>query len=212
MTYRRLLMPIAVLQLLSAYLPTALGIAPTIGERATADGIPPELPLGVFFSIWGVIFLAYIVFALYALRKETELTRRLSFPLALAGLGTAIWMPLQQIIGNPVLDLLTLLPIGWATWLAAYRFDTMRGLGGSSIKWTADVLTGLLSGWLTVAIAISVPRAARFLLGQGPTDSEWISLWSVLGVISTATWVYKRRISRTIWYIGQLAGDSSALS
>lgn len=200
MNDRKLLLPIAIVQLLSAYLPTALDIAPSIGERAIADGIPPELPLGIFFAIWGPIFLAYIGFAIYAWRNETELTRRLSRPLALVGLGTAIWMPVQQIIGNPVLDLLTLLPIGWAAWLAAHRFDTMRGLGGSIIKWTADVLTGLLSGWLTVAIAISVPRAGRYMLGQGPTDSEWISLWSVLGVISTATWVYKNRISRTIWY------------
>ena len=34
-----------------------LGIGETIGDRAVADGIPPELPLGVFFSIWGVIFI-----------------------------------------------------------------------------------------------------------------------------------------------------------
>jgi len=200
MTYRKLLLPIAILQLLAAYLPTALNLGPSIGERATADGIPPELPPGSFFAIWGVIFLAYISFAIHALRHDTELTRRLSLPLAWAGLGTAIWMPLQQIIGNPMLDLLAILPIGYFTWLAAYRFDTMRGLGGSPIKWTADVLTGLLSGWLTVATAISVPRAGRYLMNQGPTDSEWISLWSVLAVISTATWIYKRRISRTLWY------------
>ena len=200
MTYRKLLLPVAALQLLAAYVPTALDLAPSIGERATAGGIPPELPLEPFFAIWGVIFLAFISFAIYALRRQTELTRRRSAPLVFAGLGTALWMPLQQIVANPLLDLIALLPIAWLAWLAAYRFDTMRGMGGSPIKWTADVLTGLLSGWLTVATAISVPRAGRFVLGQGPTDSEWISLWSVLAVISMATWVYKRRISRTIWY------------
>ena len=85
MTYRKLLLPVAALQLLAAYVPTALELAPSIGERATADGIPPELPLGPFFAIWGVIFLAYISFAIYALRNETELTRRLSAPLAFSG-------------------------------------------------------------------------------------------------------------------------------
>ena len=109
-------------------------------------------------------------------------------------------MPVQQTIGHPVLDLVLLIPIVWSTWTAAYRFDAMRGLGGSPIKWVADVLTGLLSGWLTVATAISVPKAGRHLLHQGPTDSEWISFWSVLAVISIATYVYKRRISRSHWY------------
>lgn len=197
---RFLLLPVALLQLLTAYVPTALGWGEPIGTRATADGIPPELPPGLFFAIWGPIFLAYVVIAIYALAKDTELVRRLAFPLVISGLLTAIWMVSSQVIGNPLMDFVLLIPVFCATWLAAYRFDTMRGLGGSVIKWTADILTGLLAGWLTVATAISVPRAGRYLLGQGPTDSEWISLWSVIATISVATYVFKRRISRSAWY------------
>ena len=196
---RFLLLPIAMLQLLAAYLPGTLG-APSIGERATADGIPPELPLSIFFAIWGVIFLAYLVFGVYALRNDTELSRRLSGPLVAGGVATAVWMVVQQMIGHPVLDFFLLGPLVWYSWLAAFRFDRMRGLGGSPIKWTSDVLTGLLSGWATVAVAISVPRAGRYVLNQGPTDSEWIAFWSVLLTISMATWVYKDHISRTYWY------------
>lgn len=193
------LLPLAGLQLLAAYVPRLLDY-PSIGAQATRDGIPPELPLGPFFAIWGIIFIAYIVFGVYALLRDTELSRRLSGPLAACGLATALWMPTQQILGNPVVDLFLLAPVIYASWLAAYRFDAMRGMGGSSVKWTADLLTGLLSGWASVALAISVPRAARYALNQGPTDSEWIAFWSVLAVISTATFFYKRRISRTVWY------------
>ena len=194
-----LLLPIALLQLAAAYIPTALEY-PSIGEQATANGIPPELPLGIFFAIWGVIFVAYIGFGIHAARQNTELAKRLSGPLLACGVITALWMPIQQILGQPVIDLILLLPLLWFSWLAALRFDEMRGLGGSPIKWTTDVLTGLLSGWAVVATAISVPRAARHVLNQGPTDAEWIAFWSVLGVISIATYVYKRWISRTVWY------------
>lgn len=196
---RYALLPIAAIQLLAAYIPMAMGF-PSIGERATEGGIPPELPLGIFFAIWGIIFLAYITFGLYALRHDTELTRRLSAPLAASGLATALWMLTQQMIGQPVLDLVLLAPLIWVSWIAAYRFDTMRGLGGSPMKWTSDVLTGLLSGWAVVAVAISVPRAGRYLLNQGATDSEWIAFWSVLGTISVFTFFYKRQISRSHWY------------
>lgn len=196
---RYLLLPIALLQLVSAYLPSALGFPP-IGERATAMGIPPELPLGVFFAIWGIIFAAYVTFSIYALRANTYLTRQLSYPLAASGLVTALWMPVQQIIGQPVLDLILLGPLVYFSWLAAFRFDQMRGLGGSPIKWTSDVLTGLLSGWSAVAVAISVPRAWRDIMNQGPTDAEWFALWCVLGTIVLATFVFKRFVSRTLWY------------
>ena len=200
MIYSRfLILPIALLQLAAAYIPVQLGY-PSIGERATENGIPPELPPGIFFAIWGIIFLAYIAFGLYAVRHDTELSRRLSYPLLASGIATAVWMLMQQMVGNPVLDLLLLGPFVWFSWLAAYRFDTMRGLGGSAMKWTADVLTGLLSGWAVVAMAISVPRAMRYSLNQGPTDSEWIAFWSVLLTISIASWAYKDHISRTYWY------------
>lgn len=193
------LLPLAALQLASAYAPSALGY-PSIGTRATQNGIPPELPLGVFFSIWGIIFAAYIAFGIYAVRNDSELSRRLSGPLAGCGVAAAMWMPVQQIIGNPLLDLFLIAPILYASWLAAYRFDTMRGMGGSAIKWTADLLTGLFSGWATVALSISVPRAGRHALNLGPTDAEWISFWSVLATLSIATFIYKRRISATYWY------------
>jgi len=196
---RFFLLPVAMLQLVSAYLPMQMGY-PSIGTRATENGIPPELPLGPFFAIWGIIFLTYTLFGIYALRNDTELSRRLSGPLVASGLATAVWMPIQQIIANPVIDLVLLGPLIWYSWLAAYRFDTMRGLGGSPIKWTSDVLTGLLSGWATVAVAISVPLAWRYIFNQGPTDSEWLAFWSVLLTISIATWVYKDHISRTYWY------------
>lgn len=196
---RLFLLPIALVQPVAAYVPPMLG-APTMAERTTAAGFPPELPPGLFFSIWSLIFLAYLAFALYALRRDTELSRRLSGPLAICGATTALWMVSQQAIGQPVLDLLLLAPLVWFSWLAALRFDMMRGMGGSAIKWTADLLTGALSGWAVVALAISTPRAGRHMLGQGPTDSEWIAFWSALAVISIATSIYKRTISRTHWY------------
>ncbi|MEO0881681.1 MAG: hypothetical protein AAFY34_03010 [Pseudomonadota bacterium] len=197
---RYLILPAALLQWIAGYIPRALDLGQSIGERTVADGIPPELPPGYFFSIWGVIFLAYTVFGLYALQKDNELTRRLAPPLVAVGVLNALWIVFAEFIGNPVLDFILIIPPAMAAWAAAYRFDLMRGLGGSWIKWTADVLTGLLAGWLTVATAISVPRAGRYLLNQGPTDSEWIAFWSVLAVVATGNYVFKRRISRTWWF------------
>ncbi|MEM7006853.1 MAG: hypothetical protein AAF498_13325 [Pseudomonadota bacterium] len=197
---RYLILPASLLQWLAGYVPRQLGLGESIGDRTVADGIPPELPPGYFFAIWGVIFLAYSAVGIYALRNSNELTRQLSAPLVAVGILNSIWILSAEFIGNPVLDFVLIVPPAIAAWAAAYRFDRMRGLGGSSIKWTADVLTGLLAGWLTVATAISVPRASRYLLDQGPTDAEWITLWSVLAVISIGSYIFKRRISRSWWF------------
>lgn len=197
---RHFLLPVALLQLLVGYVPRAIGLGTDIGTRATENGIPPELPPGVFFAIWGVIFTAYIAFAIYGLQKNSALTDKLSMPLVLAGLANSAWMLVAQLIGSTAVETLILLPLIWAAWLSAYRFDTMRGLGGSAIKWTADLLTGLLSGWAIVALAISLPRLAREMLGLGPTDNEWYALWTVIITVQLASMVFRRKISRTIWF------------
>ena len=73
-------------------------------------------------------------------------------------------------------------------------------MGGSAIKWTADLLTGLLAGWATVAMAISLPRLARESFGQGPTDVEWFSIWTVVAFVSAAAWIFRIRVSQTLWF------------
>ena len=198
--YRFFLLPLALLQLLAGYVPAATGFGTDIGTRMTRDGIPPELPPGPFFAIWGIIFAAYLAFGLYALKRDNELVRRLAPPLALAGLSNVFWMLVAQTLAITLLETLILLPLIYGSWAAAWQFDTMRGMGGSVIKWVSDLLTGLLSGWAIVALSISLPRLGREFLGQGPTDSEWISLWVVVATISIGAWVYRLRISRTIWY------------
>ncbi|MEM9669406.1 MAG: hypothetical protein AAF950_10820 [Pseudomonadota bacterium] len=197
---RYFILPAAFLQWLAGYVPRALGLGESIGDRTIADGIPPELPPSYFFAIWGIIFLTYSVFGVYALIRNDELVRRLAPPLVAVGLLNAIWILSAEFIGNPVLDLVLIVPPAIAAWAAAYQFDRLRNLAGGWILWIADIVTGLLAGWLTVATAISVPRAGRYILNQGPTDSEWIAFWSVIAVVSLGNYVFKRRISRTWWF------------
>lgn len=197
---RYALLPVAALQVLAGYLPRALGWGVPIGDRATAGGIPPELPPGPFFAIWGVIFTLYLAFAIYALRRDSTLAQSLAGPLVLVGLLNTAWMVSTQAIGHPVLDALLIAPILAATWRGAWSFDRLRDSVSGLERHLGESLTGLLAGWLTVATAISLPRAGRHVLGQGPTDSEWIAFWSVIAAVSIATWWFKNRISRSWWF------------
>ena len=55
-----------------------MGIGETIGDRAVAEGIPPELPPGLFFSIWGIIFLGLFVLAVRNLVASDHAIERVS--------------------------------------------------------------------------------------------------------------------------------------
>ena len=59
---------------------------------------------------------------------------------------------------------------------------------------------GLLAGWLTVAVSISVPDVGRALLGRGPSDAVWHSLWMALIPATGLAFVFANYVSRNFWY------------
>jgi len=198
---RHLLLPVAAAQFLVPALP-AFGIGTPIGDAARADygGLPPEQPLGIAFSIWGVIFTLYAVFAAYAAFKEDALVRRIAPPFLLAGAANVLWMLSAQTIALQLLNTILLAPILYFSWRAAEAFDQMRGMGGSWIKLVADAGTGLLAGWATVAVAISAPLTVRTLTGLGASDYPWQMLLLSMTVAAGAAWFFATRISRSLWY------------
>lgn len=199
-----LLVLVAVLQWTVPLLPLA-GLGQTIGEQAVEGGRPPELPPGVFFSIWSVIFLLYTVFAVLAVTKPRYLERHLAIPLLAAGAGNVVWMLAAQFLGNDTLNLVLIVPILLFAWEASHRMHRMGGFDGTWRRLNAAALTGLLSGWATVALSISLPRVVRHLRGLAPTDDVWISLWIALITAGLLTWLYAARVSRGLFFFVALS-------
>lgn len=198
-TNRLLLLLAALGQFAVPLLPLA-GIGETIGARAVAEGIPPELPTGIFFSIWSLIFIGYLLTGILHLNSPDNATRQVAGPLALAGFGNVLWMISAQSIGSVWMDFLLLLPIGFFAWEAAYRLDRTQTYDGSGRSVLYGLTTGLLAGWLTVAVSISVPDVGRLLLGREPTDAVWQSLWMALIPATVLAIVFANYVSRSGWY------------
>jgi len=186
-------------QFLAPLLPLA-GFGETIGARAVAGGIPPELPTGIFFSIWSVIFFGYLAMAILHIRAPDHVTERVAGPLAMAGFGNVLWMICAQSFGSVWLDFLLLLPIGFFAWEAAYRLDQTETYDGTLRSILYGITVGMLAGWLTVAVSISVPDVGRWLLGRGPTDGVWQSLWMALVPATVLAIIFANYVSRSGWY------------
>lgn len=198
-----LILLLAVLQPLSGALAPAFGIGTPIGA-ATAGTDAPEQPLPAFFSIWGVIFLAYAGFGLSGLRKRPAWFDRVGAPMLFAGLANILWMLSAQLIGLQLVNFLLLGPIFAAAWIAAARLDAERTLSPGAAFHVADAATGLLAGWISVAAAISVPLTIRTVTGLGPTDFPWPMFWIAVAVAAAASWIFAVRISRSPWFFAAL--------
>ena len=204
---RYALLPIAIAQLAVP----AFGAGETIGGRATNMGIPPELPLGIFFSIWGIIFTAYFGVAILAIAKPNHVYSRISGPFALAGLGNVIWMLSAQSLGYSWLDFVLLWPILFFAWEAAYRLHDIGGFNGTGRRLMVCLVVGLLAGWLSVAVSISAPEVLRDALARGATDNPWQSLWTALIVAAILALVFAWYISASLWFFVALIWGLSGI-
>lgn len=196
---------VTVLQPLAGALAPAFGIGIPTGERATEGGIPPELPPGIFFAIWSVIFLGFGVCAAIVLMQR-ERPQGWAWPLALAGTGNIIWMLQNQLIGLKALDFLIIVGILPFAATALKRALVEAAPGSPSIP---AIVSGLLTGWLSVATAISLPPFARTLLSHGPTDAVWG--YATLTVVIALTLVLLVR-ARAGWSLACLASVAWGLT
>lgn len=194
-----MLLALAVLQPLTGMLGPVFDIGTPIGA-ATADTNAPEQPMPVFFSIWSVIFAAYAALGIAGLLKPEGWPRRMGAPLVMAGIGNIVWMLSAQLIAWQPLDFLLLIPVLVFAWWSAFITQKHRGSPRSPGFHIADAASGLLSGWVSVAIAISIPLTVRSLTGLGATDFPWPMYWTTILTAGALAFVFASRISASLWY------------
>lgn len=147
-----------------------------------------------------MIFAAYGAFGLAGLIAPQRWPRPLARPLILAGAGNIVWMLAAQLIVFQPLDFLLLFPILAAAWWAAREAEKLRAPGRPLVLHLGEAASGLLAGWLSVAVSISVPLTIRSLTPIAPTDFPWPMFWSALLPAAFFAWLFTRRISRSLWY------------
>jgi len=198
-----LILCLGLLQPLSGALSPVFGIGTPIGD-ATASTDAPEQPLPAFFSIWGLIFLTYAGFGLAGILRPTAWYPRIAWPMLAAGIANVVWMLSAQLIVSQPLNFVLLAPILIAAWLAAARLQSLRGREHGPTFQLADAASGLLSGWISVATAISVPLTIRTFTNLAPTDFPWPMFWTTFATAGLAAYIFSTRISRSLWFFAAL--------
>lgn len=177
----------------------ALGFGISVGARDGAAS-PLEVPAGYAFSIWGVIFLLGLIYAvMQALpsAKDNSLYRDIGTKAwMLFGLSTA-WMVVAQLNGpNMILAVIIVVMLV----IAIRIIVTARDDRGDTGRLIVIPLFGLYAGWLTLATALNISGVLRdFEIAPfGLPDWQYAS-----GVLLAATLVaipVLRRLRSLIWY------------
>ena len=163
---RQIFLPVAALfQVAGSSLPQIYGWGVSIGERSRALDTA-IIPAGWAFSIWGIIFLWAILFALFsASRSENNATLvdRVAWPAIGAFTMNGIWGLYVPFFGlNLVSELIIVIGLicAIAAALIAGRFSAKTFAN----QFFVAAPLGLLAGWLTMA---SFVGASSIMVGLG---------------------------------------------
>lgn len=135
------------------------------------------VPAGYVFSIWGVIYIAWIAFTIFQFQpsqKDSPRLRRLGYLFAMSNIANAAWLFCWHYnqFGWSVLVMLTLLGLLIASYL---RLNVDRTALTRLEYWSVDVLFSVYLGWITVATVANV------------TDWLYLIGWNGFG-ISAQIW------------------------
>ncbi|TGE14845.1 tryptophan-rich sensory protein [Hymenobacter elongatus] len=127
-------------------------------------------PAGYAFSIWGLIFLALTIYAIWQLlpaQRHTRLPDVVAQPLTVASGATAAWVVLfaYELIEASVAMMLVIL----VALIVAYGRAHRQVLARKAPRWTSMPLA-LYLGWISVASVLNITIGLRELGWQTPTN------------------------------------------
>lgn len=187
LAWRWVLVVLALGQVVSPLLVSALGGgAFTTSDRA---GEPPIVPAGYAFSIWGlveVLCLAYAVWALVTRSPGQQLRDRLARPLSVVFAGFTVWLVAAEV--EPVwstVAVFVVMVIGLLTALniaVRHRAETMRWhRAPRALLWS---MLGVYTGWSSVAIWVNLTTA---LAGSGAPIDGPAGVTGQIAILAGAT-------------------------
>ena len=144
------------------------------------------VPAGYVFTIWGLIYLGLIAFAIFQVlgaQRENPRMRATGWWISLSGLANSAWIFLWHFQQFPLtlVAMLTLLGTLIITYL---RLGIGRSVVSAAENWLVRLPFSIYLGWITVATVANVTDVLDFLkwdgFGLDPIVWMWIMLTAVL--------------------------------
>jgi hypothetical protein len=169
------------------------------------------VPAGYVFSIWGLIYLGLIAFAVFQAlpsQRQNPRLRAAGWWISLGGLANSAWIFLWHYLQFP-LTLVAMLAL-LATLVITYlRLGIGRTPVPAAEKWTARVPFSIYLGWITVATVANATDVLDYLKWDrfGLAPELWMGIVLAAVLVITGLVIFTRRdVAYTLVILWALAG------
>ena len=154
------------------------------------------VPAGYVFSIWGLIYLGLIAYAIYQVlpaQRENPRLRSIGYIFILSCAANIAWLYMwhYEIFNYTLVAMLVLLLSLIAIYL---RLDIGRGNVAKGEKWAVHIPFSIYLGWITVATIANTTQLLYFLdwNGWGISPEIWTVIMLAAGVVISALMSFTR--------------------
>lgn len=171
------------------------------------------VPAGYVFSIWGIIYIGLIAFAIYQAlpaQRENPRLRASGWWVSLGGLANIAWIFLWH-YEHFVLTLVAMLVLLGTLIMTYLRLGTGRSKAPTIETWMAGVPFSIYLGWITVATVANITEVLDFVKwnGFGIAPEIWMGIVLAAVLIIAALMSFTRRdIAYALVILWALAGIS----
>ena len=155
------------------------------------------VPAGYVFSIWSVIYVLLVVFAVWQVlpaRREDEQMRAIAPLVWLSCLANIGWIFLWHYEQVPASILAMLVLLG--SLIAIYlRLDIGRAQADRARRWAVNALFSVYLGWITVATIANATTVLDYFKwsGWGIGPETWTAIMLAVAVLLAGVMAYTRR-------------------
>ena len=171
------------------------------------------VPAGYVFSIWGIIYIGLIAYAIYQALPSQRQNPRLQATgwwVSLSGLANIAWIFLWHYEQFP-LTLIAMLGLLATLILTYLRLNTDAMPVSTAEKWAVRLPFSVYLGWITVATVANVTSVLDYLNwdGFGIAPEIWMGIMLAAVLVINALMNYTRRdVAFTMVILWALAGIS----
>jgi hypothetical protein len=171
------------------------------------------VPAGYVFSIWGLIYLGLIAFAVFQAlpsQRENPRLRASGWWISLGGLANGVWIFFWHYEQFP-LTLIAMLGLLGTLIITYLRLGIGRTTVPAAETWAARLPFSIYLGWITVATVANVTSLLDYLKwdGFGVAPEIWMGIVLTAVLVITALMNFTRRdVAYTAVILWALAGIS----
>ena len=169
------------------------------------------VPAGYVFSIWGVIYIGLLAFAVYQAlpaQRENPRLRKIGYWFALSCLANSVWIFLWHYNLFP-LSLVVMLVLLAALLVIYLRLDIGRTRVSTVERWCVNIPFSVYLGWITVATVANVTDVLYDVgwTGFGIAPETWAVIMLIIAAgLGVAMAVTRRDVAYLLVLVWAFAG------